>query len=111
MAAPSSHWRMILPSHRFVSALAVGLVLGGSAACAEEGGHGPQLAAMCAACHGPAGRPEGIPAIAGADAEGIENAMLAYRASERPSHIMHVIALSLSDADIASVAAFMAAMK
>jgi cytochrome subunit of sulfide dehydrogenase len=35
--------------------------------------------------------------------------MLAYRSSERPSHIMHAIALSLSDQEIASVARFLAA--
>jgi cytochrome c553 len=99
---------MISSSPRFVSALA-GALLGGSAACAAENGQGAQLAAMCAACHGPAGRSDGIPAIAGRDAEGIKSAMLAYRSSERPSHIMHVIATTLSDDEIAAVAAYLAA--
>ncbi|TIU16389.1 MAG: cytochrome c4 Flags: Precursor, partial [Mesorhizobium sp.] len=34
---------------------------------------------------------------------------LAYRASQSPSHIMHAIALSLSDEEIASVARYVAA--
>ena len=37
--------------------------------------------------------------------------MLAYRTTERPNHIMHAIALSLSDAEIASVARYLAAQK
>ena len=37
--------------------------------------------------------------------------MLAYRTVERPNHIMHAIALSLSDEEIASVARYIAAQK
>lgn len=78
---------------------------------AADDGRGAQLAAMCAACHGPAGRAEGIPVIAGQEAERIKSAMLAYRARERPSHIMHAIAAALSDEELASVAAYLAANK
>ena len=35
--------------------------------------------------------------------------MLAYRASESPSHVMHAVALSLSDEELASVARYLAA--
>ena len=37
--------------------------------------------------------------------------MLAYRTAERPNHIMHAIALSLSDEEIASVARYLAGQK
>ena len=79
-----------------------------SQAGAADTSQGAQLAAVCASCHGGAG---GIPAIVGQEAEKISAAMLAYRTVERPNHIMHAIALSLSDEEIASVARYIAAQK
>jgi sulfide dehydrogenase cytochrome subunit len=55
------------------------------------------------------GADTGIPPIIGLGEERLIRAMLAYRSSERPSHIMHAIALSLSDQEIARVARFLAA--
>jgi cytochrome c553 len=87
-----------------------GLVLlssqGGAAADTSQGA---QLAAACASCHVLSGSDKGIPAIMGLGEEKISRAMLDYRASERPNHIMHAIALSLSDEEIASVARYLAA--
>jgi sulfide dehydrogenase cytochrome subunit len=40
----------------------------------------------------------------------LSRAMLAYRSSERPSHIMRAVALSLSDEEIATVARYLAAL-
>ena len=68
-----------------------------------------QLAAMCASCHRLDGGDRGIPTILGMGLEMFTRAMLAYRSGERPSHIMHAVALSLSDEEIATVARYFAA--
>ena len=91
--------------------LLAGLVLLGGPAGAADTSQGAQLAAACASCHGPSGSDTGIPAIVGLGEQKIVAAMLAYRASDRPNHIMHAIALSLSDEEIASVARYLAARK
>jgi cytochrome c553 len=92
------------------SAVATGFVLLvsqlGAAAGADQGA---QLAATCASCHRLDGGGTGIPSIIRLGEERLTNALLAYRASESPSHIMHAIALSLSDEEIASVARYVAA--
>jgi cytochrome c553 len=89
--------------------LLVGLVLLSSqAGAAADTSQGAQLAATCASCHGLSGGDKGIPAIMGLDEQKIIAAMLAYRASERPNHVMHAIALSLSDEELASVARYLA---
>jgi cytochrome c553 len=67
-----------------------------------------ELAAICAACHGPAGTAQGIPSLAGLDESRIIAAMAAYKASERPNHIMHAVALSLSDEELKRVARYLA---
>jgi cytochrome c553 len=87
------------------------VLLSSQAGAAADTSQGAQLAATCASCHGMNGEPEGIPIIIGLDEERIRRAMLDYRASERPNHIMHAIALSLSDAEIASLARYLAAQK
>jgi cytochrome c553 len=92
--------------------LLAGLVLVGSqAAAAADTSQGAQLAAVCASCHGLSGGDTGIPAIMGLDEQKIIAAIIAYRASERPNHIMHAIALSFSNEEIASVARYLAAQR
>jgi cytochrome c553 len=86
-----------------------GLVLLSSQGGAADTSQGAQLAAACASCHGVDGSDTGIPAIVGLGEQKFIAAMLDYRASERPNHIMHAIALSLSDEEIASVARYLAA--
>jgi cytochrome c553 len=92
------------------SAIATGFVLlvsqSGAAADADQGA---QLAATCASCHRLDGHDKGTPPIIGLGEERLTSALLAYRASESPNHIMHAIALSLSDEEIASVARYVAA--
>ena len=92
------------------SAIAAGLALlvgqSGAAAGADQGA---QLAATCASCHRLDGAGTGIPSIVGLGEEKLTGALLAYRASESPNHIMHAIALSLTDEEIASVARYVAA--
>ena len=56
-------------------------------------------------------RPEAsraIPSVAGIDEQTIIRAMQAFRASEAPSHVMHAVALSLTDEELASVAHYLA---
>lgn len=91
------------------SAIATGLVLLFSQSGAAGADQGAQLAATCASCHRLDGGGTGIPSIIGLGEERLTNALLAYRASESPNHIMHAIALSLSDEEIASVARYVAA--
>ncbi|RUV28163.1 MULTISPECIES: c-type cytochrome [unclassified Mesorhizobium] len=92
------------------SAIAAGLVLLVSqSGAAEEADQGAQLAATCASCHRLDGGGAIIPSIIGLGEERLTNALLAYRASESPNHIMHAIALSLNDEEIASVARYVAA--
>ena len=79
----------------------------GATAGADQGA---QLAATCASCHRLDGAGTGIPSIVGLGEEKLTGALLAYRASESPNHIMHAIALSLSDEEIASVARYVAAL-
>lgn len=75
---------------------------------AAEMGRGGQLAATCAACH-PADKPgTGIPTIAGRDEREIIEAMRRFEASPSPSHVMHAVALSLSDEELAAVARYLA---
>lgn len=90
----------------FVAALAV---FGGEIAEAVEADKGARLASICASCHDPSGSDRGIPSIVGLDEKQITEAMLRYRESEAPSIVMHAIALSLSEEEIASVARFLAA--
>jgi len=92
-----------------LSLLAGLVLLSSQAGAAADDSQGAQLAAACASCHGLDGSDKGIPAILGLGEEKISRAMLDYRASERPNHIMHAIALSLSDEEIASVARYLAA--
>ena len=88
--------------------LLAGFVLLGAQSEAADTSQGAQLAATCASCHGPDGSAKGIPTILGLDEQRIITAMTAYKANERPSHIMHAIALSLSNAELASVARYLA---
>src|SRR6266576_3098843 len=85
------------------------IILADRSQAADRDG-GAQLAAMCASCHRPDGGDRGIPTILGMGPEMLTRAMLAYRSSERPSHIMRAVALSLSDEEIATVARYLAAL-
>jgi sulfide dehydrogenase cytochrome subunit len=69
---------------------------------------GPQLAAMCASCHRLDGRDKGIPSIVGLDKQRLAGAMVAFKSGERSSQIMHAVALSLSDDEIAALAEYLA---
>lgn len=92
------------------------LMMGGAAAPvadaiaggAAEFDQGARLAAICASCHDPDGKNHGIPPLTGLDQKAITDALARYRAREDPSIVMHAIALSLTDEEIASVARYLA---
>jgi cytochrome c553 len=73
-----------------------------------EVSQGAQIAATCASCHDPTGGGQAIPPIAALDERAIVKAMLAFRASESPSPVMHAVALSLSDDELAATARYLA---
>jgi cytochrome c553 len=78
---------------------------------AAEIGRGAQLAAMCASCHRLDGRDQGIPSIVGLEVKKLVDTMAVFRSGERPSQVMHAVALSLSEEEIAAVARYIATLK
>lgn len=86
-----------------------------NSAAAQEGpgvGHSGGKAAMCIGCHGIPGYKMAyphvyhVPMIAGQNPKYIENALKAYQSGERKHPTMRSIAISLSDKDIAELAAY-----
>ena len=104
--------------------LKVGLVVGlGSLAAATAFAQQPQdtgtvergatLASTCLGCHGIEGYRNAypdyaVPRLAGQHQEYLADALKAYRSGARQYPTMHLQALSLSDQDIADVAAYLA---
>lgn len=72
-----------------------------------------KAAAVCAQCHGikspSAGAP--FPPLAGRDAAYLQSALKQYRDKTRVSEVMNNIAGSLSDQDIANIAAYYSRLK
>lgn len=106
-AAPSRNLTAACRRRVMVCSFFAAAVFGGHAGAAEVS-HGAQLAATCAACHSVDGTNAGIPVIAGMDEQALIGAMLDYKESETPSHVMHAVALSLSDEELALVARYLA---
>lgn len=85
-----------------------------AAAPAGNPAEGAQKVQMCQGCHGIAGwrtaYPEvySVPKIAGQHAAYLEKALHEYKDGERQHPSMRAIAASLSDKDIANVAAYYA---
>jgi cytochrome c553 len=69
---------------------------------------GAQLAALCASCHRLDGRDQRIPAIVGRDEQDLVRVMQDHKSGEREGFIMHAVGLSLSDAEIVTVAHYLA---
>ncbi len=91
----------------------LGLALAGAAtaAQAQDAARGAEKAAMCIGCHGIPGYqatfPEvhKVPMISGQGAKYIASSLAAYKKGERKHPTMRAIALSLSDQDMADLAA------
>ncbi|MCU0840289.1 MAG: cytochrome c [Thiobacillaceae bacterium] len=106
-----------VPAHPVLTRLALplGLLALGAAAPAAPAGNvatGQKQATFCASCHGPDGNltHTGTPRLAGQPAEALIAKMMVYRAGQRVHHpMMGLLAHSLTDQDIADLAAFYAA--
>jgi sulfide dehydrogenase cytochrome subunit len=92
-----------------ISASLVFFVADRSAAADHD--RGAQLAATCASCHRLDGRDKGIPTIIGLDEATLTRAMQAFKSGERSSQIMHVMSLSLSNEEIATLAHYLSALR
>jgi cytochrome c553 len=92
--------------------LALATLFGAVAAQAQDAKAGEKKIAMCIGCHGIVGYqasfPEihKVPMIAGQNAKYIVNALTAYAKGDRKHPTMHGIAASLTEQDMADVAAF-----
>jgi sulfide dehydrogenase cytochrome subunit len=72
------------------------------------------MAANCAICHGPMGKPapgSTVLRLAGRPADSIVEAMKAFRDGKRQATVMHQIAKGFGDAEIAALAAYFAAQR
>ena len=87
-------------------ALAAVVAAAGSGVRAADAELGAHLAAQCVTCHRPTGAAAGIPSIHGRQAENFIAAMNAYRSKQRENQVMRGIAASLSDEEIAALAAY-----
>ena len=102
-----------------------GLILGLAALVvtspfAQAGGDitaGRTVMVKCQACHGEDGLGKAMPVggeapnIAGQKYDYLVHSLMAYKAGERKSAMMSLVAKKLSDEDIANVAAYYAAIK
>lgn len=71
------------------------------------------LASTCAACHGTDGKSVGgaIPGLAGTNKEYFVNQMKAFREGKREATIMHQLSKGYSDAEVAALGDYFAALK
>ena len=96
----------------------VALVIGFAAAPAGAAGEsgleaGRQKAQLCAACHGPMGLATiaNTPNLAGQPDVYLSEQLKAYRSGKRNHEIMSLIAKPLTDAEIASLAAWYSSLQ
>ena len=90
--------------------------LSSGAVGAGDAGAGKAKAAVCAGCHGMNGKAmvPTYPSLAGQNAAYLEGALKAYKTQERKGYqaaIMYGMAATLSDQDIADLAAYYASQK
>lgn len=85
--------------------------LGVPAVAASEVQLGAFLAGTCTTCHQTQAAQPAMPAIIGWDEAKFVAAMAAFRSGERPEPIMRAVAASLSDAEIAALAHYLAAQE
>lgn len=86
-------------------------------AAAQDGStalHLRTTAAMCANCHGTAGRAaegSGLPSLAGTPRETMISQMKAFKDGSRPATVMHQLAKGFSDVQIEQIAGYFAAVR
>lgn len=94
--------------------LAVLVLLGTAASVASAAVEiGRDVAANCAACHGPDGRSRdvAIPSLAGVEKSLLVSAVRAFREGRRPSTVMRQLAVGYSDEEIEAAAAYFSAQR
>lgn len=101
----------------FLASLAVLCSAGQAFAVEGKADAGKGKIAMCIGCHGIPGYKASfpsvysVPMIAGQNAKYLENALVAYKKGERSHPSMRGIATSLSEQDMADLAAYYSAAK
>jgi len=96
---------------RITWAAALSVVLGSSAATAEDQAT-RSLAANCTGCHGPGGNSAGaIPTIAGLEKASIVTAMQEFKAGTRQATVMHQHAKGYTDQEIEVLADYFSKQK
>jgi cytochrome c553 len=96
--------------------LTMGTILSfGLAAAAQAAGDakaGKAKAGVCAGCHGPSGQGVGQnPPLAGKSEKDLTQALQDYKSGKRPNAVMKSLVSSLSDQDMANLAAYYASLK
>lgn len=87
-------------------------LLAAATAVAQDGPSGQAMVQTCYVCHGPEGRSaEAVPALMRGQKEFVVRQMTEFKADRRPATIMNRIAKSYSDAEIATIADYLAALK
>ena len=109
--ATAGHRESALSLHQIIalSMVASMVVSVAERSFAADNGQGAQLAATCAACHRLDGHDRGIPSIVGLSEEQFVAVMRAFKSGERSGPIMHLMARSLSNEEIAVLARYFAA--
>ena len=79
---------------------------------AQDGPSGQAIVQTCYVCHGPQGKSvEGVPPLLLGQKEFVQRQMADFKADRRPATIMNRIAKGYSDAEIAAIADYLAALK
>lgn len=94
--------------------LSVSAVSAVQAAGDAAAGESAYLAKGCVGCHGPAGdsqAPEMFPKLAGLEEAYLSTQLTAFRSGERAGPTMNPMASTLTDEDIANLAAYLSAQK
>jgi cytochrome c553 len=95
-----------------VAAVVALFAMAGAAQAAGDAAAGKAKSKACAGCHGANG--EGVkpnPVLAGKSEDELVQAMKDYKSGKRPNPIMKSMVASLSDQDMANVAAYFASVK
>jgi len=87
------------------------LLLSGPGNAGGDVALGEYLSGQCTTCHQLSGTDKGIPSIVGWDEASFAAVMGSYKSKERENKVMQNIASSLSDEDVAALAAYFATLK
>ena len=93
--------------------LAGAMLICTAAVAGGDAGAGKEKSVVCASCHGVSGEsvmPD-YPVLAGQHQDYLEHSLKAYRSGERSNPIMAAFVATLSDEDIADLAAYYAAQE